>query len=66
MPEELDRHERCAQDLEKFRQMRKFFSNAETKEALNKSAMLYILDMSYPRPDISLALKAVEMEKGWR
>ena len=66
MPEELDRHERCAKDLDNFRQMRKFFSNAETREELSSAAMLFILDMSYDRADISLALKAVEFDKGWR
>ena len=54
-----------AQDQAKYDRMVKLFSNAETKEDLERMAVLYIVDMSYPRVDIALALKAVEREKGW-
>lgn len=54
-----------AEQPEKYDRMVKLLGNAETKDDLELAAMLYIMDMSYPRADIALAVKAVEREKGW-
>lgn len=51
---------------EKFKQMKEFFSKAETQEQLNATALLFIFDLSYHREDITGALHDVEIEKGWR
>ena len=60
-----DRYRKEAQDLEKYDQMVTLLSNAQSKEELEGMAVLYIMDMNFPRPDICLALKAIEHEKGW-
>lgn len=52
-------------DPEKYERMKKFLSRASTKEELKSMTMLYILDQSYPRADIALALHDIEIEKGW-
>lgn len=41
------------------------FSVADSKELMEKFALLYVMDRSYSRADICLAMKAVEIEKGW-
>ena len=54
-----------AEQPEKYDRMIKLLSAAETKEDMERVAVLYIMDMSYPRADIALAVKAVERDKGW-
>jgi len=54
-----------AQDPERFERMVKLLSEAQTKSELETLAVLYIGDMSYKRHDIALALKVVELDKGW-
>lgn len=54
-----------AQDHEKYDRMVKLLGNAATKEDMEQAALLFIMDLSYPRADIVLAIKAVEREKGW-
>ncbi len=39
---------------------------AENQKELNAAATMYILDMSYERSDICLAMKIIEIERGWR
>jgi hypothetical protein len=46
-------------------QMKLFFEKAESKEDLKKLSMLFILDMTYERKDITRVLHDVEVEKGW-
>lgn len=53
------------QDREKFDTMMKVLSNVDTKEELAKAALLYILDLSFPRADIMLAVHDIEVERGW-
>lgn len=55
-----------ATNKDKFDGMLKVLSNATSKDELEKMSMLYVLDMSYPREDICLALKTIEVERGWR
>lgn len=45
--------------------MMKLFSNCESRSDLKAAALLYIMDMSYDRGDISSAIKATEISKGW-
>lgn len=59
------RHRAQAQDKTKYDRMVKLLGNAESKEELESMATLYIMDMSYPRADICLAIKAVELANGW-
>ena len=63
-----DEDSRCrgaAESPEKYDRMVKLLGNAGSKGELEQMATLYIMDMSYPRADICLALKSVELEKGW-
>lgn len=56
-----------AKDVWKFTQMVGFFREAETHDEMKRiSVMMFIPDLSYERADICLALKVVELEKGWR
>ena len=60
-----DRYENHAQDPDKYRAMKKAFRRTTTPEQLTNWMMLYVLDNSYPRPDISRAVDTVKREKGW-
>lgn len=51
---------------EKYDRMVKLLSQADSKAELESMSMLYVMDMSFPREDICLALKTIEQEKGWR
>lgn len=55
-----------ATDPEKYGRMVQVFRTADKADDLRMLSMMYVLDMSYPREDISLALKVVEKEKGWQ
>jgi len=55
-----------AENPEKYDRMVKFFSRAETKDDLTGASLLYVMDMSFSRADICLALKRIELERGWR
>ena len=54
-----------AKDPEKYDRMVKVMSECESKEDMTLWVVMYIKDEAYARPDIHLALKAVEKEKGW-
>jgi hypothetical protein len=62
----FNRYSPQAKDYGRYAQMIIIFRNAESKEELNNLSILYIMDMSFERADICLALKTVEFEKGWR
>jgi len=53
------------QDQAKYDEMVRDFRRCATKENLEVHMMIYLLDRSYPRADIALALHDVEIEKGW-
>jgi len=55
-----------AKDKEKYDKMIKFFAGANDKEDMESRALLFIMDVDYPRQDICLAMKAVEIARGWR
>jgi hypothetical protein len=50
---------------EKFDAMCRVLSAAETKTELAQMSLMYIMDMSYERADIALALHNIEIERGW-
>lgn len=54
-----------AKNTENYIRMVKAFSYTDSKEQLNSLAVFYVLDMSYDRADICLALHTVETAKGW-
>lgn len=51
---------------EGFERMLKVFDNAESKKELESLTVLYILDPSYDREDISVAHGRIERAKGWK
>lgn len=53
-------------DQQRFGMMLKTFGSAESHKMLKDISMLYILDLSYAREDILVALGRVERERGWR
>ena len=55
----------AAQDRIKFARLVKMLSHATNVRELESMSILYILDPSYSRADISLAIKQVELDKGW-
>ena len=61
----IQRDQNQAKNLDKYKQMVKMMSVAENKEELGQATMLFMLDMSYDRGDICLALHTVECAKGW-
>jgi hypothetical protein len=66
MSKHYERAVKQAQKKNLFKGMVSFLSNAETKDELEKAAVLFVLDTQYPRADICLALKTIKLEKGWR
>jgi hypothetical protein len=54
-----------AKDKEKYKGMVTLFSMAQDKEQLKGLSMWFIMDLSYERADICLALHTVEMARGW-
>ena len=60
------RHRAQAQDKEKYDRMVRLLNWANSKAELEDLVLLYITDMNYPRADICLAIKAVELANGWR
>jgi hypothetical protein len=54
-----------AKNREQFDRMVTFFRRADTEDDLKKCVMMFVMDMSYQRSDIMLALGIVEREKGW-
>lgn len=61
----LTRDEQQAKDKNQYYQMVEFMRRANTKEEMGKVALMFIMDMSYQRADIALAMHTVEMERGW-
>jgi len=53
-------------DAAKFSQMEKMFGAVDSADALRSVSMLFVLDMSYDREDILVALGRVERAKGWK
>lgn len=51
---------------EKYERMLRFMRTASGPENLRVITLMYILDMSYDRGDISAALHFTEREKGFR
>ena len=51
---------------EKYERILRFMRTASGSENLRVITLMYILDMSYAREDISAALHFVEREKGFR
>ena len=49
----------------KLERIKRVLRQAEDKEGFDFIAMLFILDESYERKDITQAMKEVEREKGW-
>jgi hypothetical protein len=60
-----ERDQKQAKNLEAYDRMVKAFSHAEEQGDLQMLSMMYILDLSYERSDICLALHTVEMARGW-
>ena len=56
MADNFDKYELQAKDLEKYREMREFFKSAADRTELNEMVMPYLLDSSYERHDINLAM----------
>lgn len=52
-------------DANKFSQVLKMFSAADDVDSLRQAALLFILDPSFHREDITVAIGRVEREKGW-
>lgn len=52
-------------DREKFDAMMKGLSVADSKRELSKMSLMYVLDLSYPRADICLAIHDIEIDRGW-
>jgi len=51
---------------QRFGMMLKAFGNAESHQMLKDMSILYILDLSFPREDILVALGRVERARGWK
>lgn len=60
-----ERDQTQAKDTKRYEGMVKAFSHAEERGDLQMLSMMYILDMSYERTDICLALHTIEMARGW-
>lgn len=65
LTKQMEKDQNCAKNLDRYKQMVTFFSMAENKAELDQATMLFMLDMSYDRGDICLALHTVECAKGW-
>jgi hypothetical protein len=50
---------------ERYVRMLVLFSRADSKGMLEKLATMYVFDENYASADITRALRAVEIEKGW-
>ena len=62
-----DRYRKQAEDKDRYDQMRTLLQDFDDKPTMNQAAMLFFFpDLSYPRADICLVMKSIEMEKGWR
>ena len=60
-----ERDQTQAKNQKAYERMVKAFTHAEEKGDLQMLSMMYILDMTYERSDICLALHTVEMARGW-
>lgn len=49
-----------------FDRMMTFFGTCETEQELKAATVLYLFDMSYPRPDLLMAERLTRKAKGWR
>ena len=54
-----------AEKPELFKSLLGLLGCAETEEELGKIAVMFIFDESYPRSDITSAVKQIEIEKGF-
>ena len=53
------------EDPERYEQLIKAFGCAESKDDLSVVLMMFLTDLSYPRPDIHVAHKRTCIQKGW-
>lgn len=53
-------------DAEKFSQMVKIFESAPTKESLASLSLIFMIDLSYDRQDLLVAMGRVEQARGWK
>lgn len=61
--QELDQKQ--AKNLDRYKTMVRAMSEVPTEGDLKTLSLMYIVDMSYERSDICLALHTVEMARGW-
>lgn len=52
-------------NAEKFSQMEKMLGRADSADSLKQLSMLFVLDMSFDREDIMVAIGRVERANGW-
>lgn len=52
-------------NAEKFSQMEKMLSRADSADSLKQLSMLFVLDMSFDREDIMVVIGRVERANGW-
>jgi hypothetical protein len=57
--------EYIAENTEMFEQLMRAFSATETPDELKTVTFMFLLDLSYSRSDIYVALRRVEKQKGW-
>ena len=60
-----NKYRKLAQSPERFDRMVKIFMNCDAKPEMERISMMYIMDMSYKRPDILYAMRNVSEIKGW-
>ena len=60
------RYVRNAKNPWKFTQMVKIMRMAQDEDDLKNISITFIVDLSFERADICLALKCVETERGWK
>ena len=60
-----ERYAEMCDDPERYRQVLKLLRAGETKEEVDKILVMFLMDMSYHRIDLSNAYKVVRLERGW-
>lgn len=63
--EKEDRYREHATSQSKYDQMVKAIGNCGDEEQAKAMTVGFIMDKTYPREDIALAIKRVEKDKGW-
>ena len=53
------------QDAAAYERMVRFFSNCGSREELQVAMLVYFTDLSYPRPDLLMAIRETCKAKGW-